>query len=192
VSLRLSVVAVVLAGALLSGCGNKREINTRGETEGVYLTVAGLKYQVQISRQLNPSATEDRAYLAGLLPADRSLPKDSVWFAVFIRVENDGEHGTHRSAEEFEIEDTVGKAYRPLRLVNNPFAYRAKALPPHSLIPVVDSVASESTIQGSLLLFKMPLTSLGNRPLELIIRPPGSPPRKGCSGSGVACVDLDV
>lgn len=190
-SLRLSVVAVVLAGALVSGCGNKREINTRGETEGIYLTVAGLKYQVQISRQLNPSATEDRAYLAGLPPADRSLPKDSVWFAVFIRVENDGEH-VHRSAEEFEIEDTVGKAYRPLSLVNNPFAYRAKVLAPHSLIPVVDSVASESTIQGSLLLFKMTLASLGNRPLELIIRPPGSPPRKGCSGPGVACVDLDV
>ena len=37
-----------------------------GATEGTYLDLGGLKYQVQISRLLNPSSIEDRAYLVGL------------------------------------------------------------------------------------------------------------------------------
>jgi hypothetical protein len=72
-----------------------------------------------------------------------------------------------------------------LALANNPFAYRAKRMAPNTLIPVTDSVAAESTIQGSLLLFKIPYASLENRPLELLITSPGPAPPEGS-------VNLDV
>lgn len=179
-----TVVAVLLAAGALGACGHKKDFYTKAETEGQYVTVGHLKYQVQISRQLEPSSPEDRTYLLGLSPADRAIAPNEVWFALFIRVENDGDH-VQAASSEFEIRDTVGNVYRPLTLTNNPFSYRAKRLAPKALIPVADSVAAESTIQGSLLLFKIPNGSLENRPLELIIKSPGAPPPEGS-------VNLDV
>jgi hypothetical protein len=181
----VSALAVLCAAASLGACGNKKDFVTEAETEGIYLTVGQLKYQVQISRQLEPSSPEDRTYLLGLKSEDRALAPNEVWFALFIRVENDRDHGVYQAARDFEIRDTVDNVYRPLTLVNNPFAYRPKRLAPKGLIPVVDSVAAESTIQGSLLLFKVPNASLENRPLELIIKSPGPPPHEGS-------VNLDV
>jgi hypothetical protein len=176
----------VLAAALAVGaCGNKHDVVHHGETEGIYVDVGDLKYQVQISRQLNPADVEDKAYLAGLKPEDRRLENGEVWFAVFIRVQNVTDE-TLRPAEEYEIEDTVDNKYHPLELApTNPFAYRATPLPPKSLLPKVDSIASEGTIQGSLLLFKIPGPSLDNRPLEFVIK---SPEPGGQPGT----VDLDI
>jgi hypothetical protein len=173
-----SAIAVLLAAVTLGACGNKKPFLTKAETEGQYITVGHLKYQVQVSRQLEPSSPEDRTYLLGLNPADRGLAANELWFAVFVRVENDGKHA-QQAADRFEIRDTVGDVYRPLALRNNPFAYRAKRMAPGTLIPVADSVASESTIQGSLLLFKMPYASLENRPLELVVTSPGPAPPEG-------------
>jgi len=42
-------------------------------------------------------------------------------------------------------------------------------VPPNGLIPTVNSVASEGVIQGSLVLFKLPLSALDNRPLEFVV-----------------------
>src|SRR5205823_4415196 len=114
----------------------------------------------------------------------RGLKPNELWFALFIRVENDGKQ-VQRASDDFAIRDTVGNVYRPLVLHANPFSYRAKRLAPKALIPVADSVASESTIQGALLLFKMPYPSLENRPLEFIIKSPGPAPPE-------ASVNLDV
>jgi hypothetical protein len=50
---------------------------------------------------------------------------------------------------------------------------------------VPDSPPSESTIQGSLLLFRIPTRNLENRPLELSIASPDTPGQ-------TATVDLDV
>ena len=74
---RLRVLLLAVASlALLSGlpaCGNRHEVITDAETEGPYLNLGPLKYQVQISRQLNPDDLEDRVYLRGL-PADTFVP----------------------------------------------------------------------------------------------------------------------
>ena len=52
---------LVLGAALaLAGCGDKLETRTVGETEGLYIDVGDLKYQVQISRIINPYDVEDR------------------------------------------------------------------------------------------------------------------------------------
>ena len=81
------LVSVALAALALGACGNKEERTLHGTTEGIYIDVGDLKYQVQISRLLNPNDREDSGYLVDL-PADQQLgPKDN-WFAVFMRVEN--------------------------------------------------------------------------------------------------------
>ncbi len=102
---RLALLCLASVAALAAaGCGNKEEIVTVAETEGIYVTVDDLKYQIQISRILNPSSPEDSAYLRGV-PEDEAEPaNDEVWFGIFLRVENEtGEPLT--PAEHFEIVD---------------------------------------------------------------------------------------
>ena len=91
VSRRLSVVlSAVLVTAALSACGKHEAtgIVRTAETEGIYLDVSDLKYQIQVSRQLNPYDTPDRPYLAGI-PADQVTPApDPVRFGIFMRVQH--------------------------------------------------------------------------------------------------------
>jgi len=185
---RLTIFLVLLAAAAtFAACGNKEEVVLAGETEGVYLDVGEppIKYQVQISRQLNPADIEDRSFLVGLPESERQLGAEEVWFAVFIRVENDGEEA-QPTAEEFLIEDTEENEYEPLELErDNVFAYRPQKLEAGAKIPALDSAAEQSTIQGSLLLYKIPRSNLENRPLEFIVKSPQVPQRVGT-------VDLDI
>ena len=181
---RLLVISAALACALLAaGCGNKQETVTLGETEGIYLDIDNLKYQIQISRYMNPNDVEDRAYLKGLTGSTET-GEDETWFGVFIRVQNTTDE-TITPANDFVIEDTQEKIYRPVPIDTNvnPFAYKPDPIPPKGLIPEPDSVASESTIQGSLLLFKVKTESLQNRPLEFRFK-------RGSGTTGI--VDLDV
>ena len=48
------MVLVLAAALVVGGCGNKEETTTEAATEGIYLDVGDLKYQVQISRIINP------------------------------------------------------------------------------------------------------------------------------------------
>jgi hypothetical protein len=181
----LATTAVaVLAGSSLAACG-KDDPTSEGKTEGVYVTTGDLAYQVQISRQLNRADFEDRDYLKGLPAADQVLGKGEEYFAVFIRVFNRSDK-PHQSASNFEIRDTTGKTFRPIQidLNNNVTAYRPLVVKPGDQIPVPGSLARENATQGGLVLFKVPVSSYANRPLELNITPP--------EGSGKATVDLDV
>jgi hypothetical protein len=181
----LCISAALLCALLAAGCGNKEKGGvTVADTEGVYLDVDELKYQVQISRYMNPNDVEDRSYLIGL-PSSTAQPSgDETWFGVFIRVQNTTDE-TIAPANDFEIVDTQDKVYRPIPLDTNinPFAYKPDPIAPKGLIPEADSVASEGTIQGSLLLFKVKTESLQNRPLEFRFK-------RGSGTEGV--VDLDV
>ena len=182
---RLATLLVLLAcGLVAAGCGNKQETITQGETEGIYIDIDEMKYQVQISRYINADDIEDRDYLKGL-PANTEQPGgDETWFGVFLRVQNETDE-TIAPANDFEIVDTLDNVNRPIPLDRdaNPFAYQPDPIAPGSLIPEPDSVGSEGVIQGSLLLFKVKTSSLQNRPLEFKFR----------RGSGTqATVDLDV
>jgi hypothetical protein len=164
-----SVTALVLTIGL-SACGNKEEQVHFGATEGAYLDVGELKYQVQISRELNPADREDHAYLIG---ADqKTVRPDEAWFGIFMRAQN--ETGQARpAAREFELSDTQGNKWRPIPLpAQNVFAYRPVNLPPNTVLPFLDTPAAENTIQGSLLLFKVPYANFQNRPLLLKIVDP--------------------
>jgi hypothetical protein len=181
----ITLLLALAAATGLTACGNKEDRVLHGATEGIYLDLGELKYQVQISRQLNPTNPEDRAYLIGLPPNQRQLPAGQEWFAVFMRVQNEDSQ-PHPAARDYTITDTQDTKFRPIQLgPNNVFAYRARNVGPKSLIPVPDSPPSEGSIQGSLLLFKIPTRNLENRPLELSIASPDTP-------GEVATVDLDV
>jgi hypothetical protein len=184
---RILAIVALLAATVLAGCGQTPGRQHRvGETEGIYVTLGELKYQIQISRQLNPADTEDVAYLRGLPEGVEPPSRDETWFAIFIRVENDSDE-QQVAAETFEIEDTQEKIYRPVLLDErtNVFAYRPGPVAPEGgLIPDPDSAAGQGVIQGSLLLFKLTNESLQNRPLEFRI--------KSARESGEAIVDIDV
>jgi hypothetical protein len=183
--LRVRLLGLLVVAALgLAACGDKQKEVTFGKTEGTVLDVGGLKYQVQISRQLNAASVEDRDYLVGV-PRSAGPNQDELWFAVFIRVKNESSK-PHRAADQFTIVDTRGNAYQPVPVgAGNVYAYRGGVVPGDGIIPAPNSTASDSTIQGSLLLYTLPYTALDNRPLELHISEPGASP-------AAAIVDLDV
>lgn len=179
----LLLIALCLAALAAAGCGNKHAVVTEAETEGPYLTVGALKYQVQLSRQLNPRDPEDRTYLQGIAADERELNSQQTWFAVFVRAVNETSR-TQPSAEKFEIEDTQGRVFEPVPVKSNAFAYTPTRVPPHETLPAPGTVAETSPIGGSMVLFKLTLESLGNRPLELRIHS-SQRPHEGI-------VDLDV
>src|SRR3954468_19262244 len=131
----VSAAVAVLALGGLAACGGEETVH-HGETEGVYVSTGGLKYQVQISRTLNPNDFEDRDFLKGLSAADRNLPGDENWFAVFLRVFNKGDQ-PHASARDLVIEDTTGARFRPvaLNLAANSVAYIPLTVQPGDQIP---------------------------------------------------------
>lgn len=180
----LLIALVVLVGASsLAACGHKETTVTSAKTEGPYVDAGPLQYQVQISRQLNPADQEDQGYFVGV-PNPSGIGAQEAWFAVFMKVLN-RTSDAHIPAKDFEIEDTVGKRYEPIEIpANNVFAYRATEIPSGEQLPGIDSLANEGVIGGSMLLFRLTLDSLANRPLVLHIKTAGSPPE--------AEIDLDV
>jgi hypothetical protein len=175
---------LALAAVALGACGNKEKVTLHGDTEGIYIDVGDLKYQVQISRLLNPTDREDSGYLIDL-PADQQLAKDENWFAVFMRVENDSDKAAP-ATNGYSIKDTQGNVYKPIAMgPRNVFAYRPAVLQPKDVLPLPGSPAAENTIQGSMLLFKIPVANFQNRPLELSIPPPRG-------GGPTGTVNLDV
>src|ERR1700760_1275951 len=92
------LAAAVLAALALVACGDSHTKVTTGTYAGEsganapYLDVGPLTYQVQLSRQLNPTNSEDQGYLKGLTTAERKLYPGQEWFGVFVQVYNNGEH----------------------------------------------------------------------------------------------------
>ena len=178
------LLAAAVAALGVAGCNKHDEVRF-AETEGIYVTVDDLKYQIQLSRILNSAAPDDAAFLNGVSEADGQLAADEVWYGIFMRVENDkGE--PHEAADNFVIKDTQGEEFRPVTQdpERTPFLYEGGELEPGNLIPVTDSPPSENSIRGNLILFKVKTGSLYNRPLELEIESP--------TGGDGATIDIDV
>ncbi len=180
----LALCLAALAAIAAGGCGNKQETVTLGETEGIYIDVNELTYQIQLSRILQPNDEEDQAYLRGLAEGVDIRP-DEVWFGVFLRVENETEE-PHRSADQFEIVDTTEQTYRPVVLDEdeNVFVYRPGTVAPGAVVPGEDTPSFNGPIQGDLILFKLKVATLYNRPLEFRISNTG--------GEDTGIIDIDV
>jgi hypothetical protein len=170
------LACALVAAAPLAGCGNKKDVIKTGETEAVYLDLGQLRYQVQISRELNPRDVEDRAYLVGIPRSIATLKPGESWFGVFVRVENDHAHA-FQAASEFELGDTSGTLYHPVPIPRtNPFAYVAGPVAGKGTLPPNGSVAqANESVNGLLVLFKVKTASFANRPLELKILGPTVP-----------------
>ena len=184
---RILFLMLCALAAVAVGCGNKEDVVTEADTEGIWIDVGSLDYHIQGSRQLNPNEVPDDRYLTGL-PSDVSQPSGTeTWFAVFLRIENKTDKPAP-TATEFEIEDTEGDVYKPIEIDTkvNPFAYLPQTLGPEQVMPHPDSAQEFDSTAGAMLLFKLPLTGYQNRPLEFRVKSPdGSEPAE-------ASLDLDV
>jgi hypothetical protein len=185
----LILTAVALLALPLAACGSKEAETTFGATEGSYLNVGNLTYQVQISRQLNPNDPEDKGYLVAVPSDQRDLAPNEAWFAVFLIAFNETGKPA-QSANTYTISDTEGNLYTPLTMgADNVFAWRGGVVPGHGQLPGRDTAASNNpSVNGSMLLFKVSTDAFNNRPLRLTIQGLGDVkdmPSK-------AAVDLDV
>lgn len=179
--MRRFLVLVAVAALVLSGCGNKHAYNHEAETEGVYVDVGNLVYQVQMSRFLNPGDREDREYLQGLPPGTPELTADEIWFGVWMRVKN-YTNETLQPTEQITVLDTEENRYQPIPL-DNVFAFNPHPLGADQVLPLPDTAAASGPIQGSLILYRLTNETLQNRPLKLEIEQ---------AGEETAVIDLDL
>jgi hypothetical protein len=190
---KLALLAVLLVSMLaLSACSDNSHTRvTTGTYAGEsgqnapYLNVGPLIYEVQLSRELNPYDTEDSTYLSGLTPAQRKLGPGEEWFAVFLQVYNETSIA-HAATTDISISDTQENIYTPIvPALTNEFAYRGGLVPAKGRIPALDTTAANGPTQGSLVLFKIKIVSLDNRPIEIKFVDPLDP-------AETASAELDV
>lgn len=174
----LLVLPALLAVLTLSACGQSHTRVTTGTYAGEdgenapYLYVGPLTYEVQVSRELNPFDPEDAAYLQGVPASERKLETGQEWFAVFMQVYNETNE-PHPASSDITISDTQHNVYTPIELgAINQFAFRSGTVPPNGQLPAPGTIADDDPAQGQLLLYKIQIASLDNRPLEIKIVSP--------------------
>jgi hypothetical protein len=183
---RFAVLACLLAGLVaLTGCENTRE-NDAGR-EGLPEKIGHLDYNVYITRELNLHDAEDKGYYQGA-----EAPPGFALYGVFLQACNPSGKVNEphwMASSNFQIEDTAGNKFRPLPLpANNIWAYKARPLKEHACIPEVGSLPAGGPTNGALLIFKLPIATLENRPLDLRITAP--PDASGKRDTGL--VELDI
>jgi hypothetical protein len=189
---KLSLLGLVLLAAVtLGACGDSHTKVSTGTYAGEsgqnapYLDVGPLVYEVQLSRELNPNDEEDAQYLQGLSAEQQKLAPGQEWFGVFLQVYNNGSQ-PQTAASDIAISDTQQNSYIPIfPASSNPYIYKAGAVPAKEHLPIADSIAFEGPTQGALLLFKIQVVSLDNRPLTIKIVDPDKP-------ADTATAELDV
>jgi hypothetical protein len=168
------LTALALAGAL-SACGNDEQESEVAEGEPI--EIAGLEYNVQITRFLNPDDTEDSEYLVGMPPP----PPGKNYLGVFLVVTNPTDEA-RPSASNFVVTDTLDNEYDLLESTS-PYALDVGAdVPGNGQLPNVDSTAGTGPNQGSLLIFEVDDSVSDNRPLRMDI--------ETFAGSGEVTLDI--
>lgn len=171
--LRLPPLAAIALVAALTGCHKEAAYKsakvTSPSSEGTYLRAGGLKYQVQLSRAMNPALVQDHDWIQDLAPGTSPPSAGQEWFGVWLQVSNETSKPLH-SASDMWITDTAGNTYRPVSITQgNLLAYHPQVVPPDSLLPLANSIAYRSDTQGLLVLFKLDLGIYQNRPANLHI-----------------------
>ena len=173
----LAAVVAIAAGVLLSGCDTAPE-NADQVIEGQGIKIDDLLFNVQITRELNPFDTEDKAYLVGQKP----LGPDEYYLGVFMRVQNEGDTSA-QVPTDMSVVDTIGDTFKPLPS-DSLFALKlGDTLHGGDQLPEGESVAANGPIQGSMVLFRIDSSAIQDRPLTLHITTP-----TGSTGE----VELDI
>ena len=175
------VLSLALVGAV-SACGNKQAKTLTAPTEGLYIDLGDLKYQVQISRPLNAADVEDREVPQG---RDRpaAAPTTSGSRSSFAsRTSLTRPRGRRRPTRS----PTRGQPVRTGRIdtKSNDFAYNPVPIPGRACCRNPSRGAELD--QRPAVLFKIPRASLDNRPLELKIHNPDNPQQVGTSSLDVS------
>jgi hypothetical protein len=160
---RLALVAALLSGALgVAGCGEDEE--ELDVMEGEPVELGELRYNVQITRFLNPSDPEDRAYLVGQPDAGRA----DEYLGVFMTIENEGDSSV-QLPDEMTVVDTRDNKYDP-RESESVYALELGAtLEGGDELPAPDTPAATGPINGAMVLFLVNRSVTENRPIELEI-----------------------
>ena len=159
---RSAILACAVAALVAAGCGSEEEGEPK--REGLGEEVAGLKYNVFITRQINQHLASDRAYYRGPEPRP-----GFTYYGVFIKVCNETED-FRTATDHFLVKDSQGNEFEPVELEeDNAFAYRSRRLSKRACIPEAGTPPATGPTGGALLLFEFPVQTLENRPLELEI-----------------------
>src|ERR687897_740023 len=103
---RLGLAALLLVAALLvAGCGEEEGLDV---AEGEPVELGELRYNVQITRFLNPNDPEDEAYLVGQPDAS----PDEEYLGVLMTVENESDSSV-QLPNEMTVVDTRNNTYEP-------------------------------------------------------------------------------
>jgi hypothetical protein len=155
----------------LAACGSDdsststAEPETETAVEGEPIDIAGLSYNVQITRFLNPDDAEDAEYLVGL----PEPPPDTLYLGVFMVIENDT--GDARpSATNYKVVDTLHNEYDFVES-ESPYALDIGAdVPADGSQPLPNTTAATGPNKGALLIFPVAQNIGDNRPLRLEIQ----------------------
>ncbi len=165
-------LALVLLGALavlgVAGCGNDLG---READEGVPIQLGDLKFNVQETRFLNESQSDDKEYLAGQqLPT----PQGKSYLGVFLTIHNSGDDAVRVPTNaEMSVVDTTGAAYASIPSQTDFAAPLGSTLAGGADIPAPGTAAANGPTQGALVLFLVPEGVSENRPLKLEIETQG-------------------
>jgi hypothetical protein len=173
----LAAVAAIALGVLFSGCDTAPE-NANQVTEGQGIKVGDLLYNVQITRILNASDPEDKAYLVGQEP----VSGDEYYLAVFMRIDNEGSSSS-QVAGDIRVVDTVGDAFDPIPSKSLFALEPGETVHGGDQLPEPESTAANGPIQGAMVLFRIDESAVQDRPLTLEIASPDGSTRE---------VELDI
>lgn len=170
----LLLLALAALAVAVTGCAgsDKQAAYHEATTEGPYLQAGPLKYQIQLSRELNARTPYDEQILHGLPADQRRLQKGEEFFGIWLRVENPAK-GPELTAPNFDITDTLGNSYRPINYPSgqNSMIYQPVTLRAGGLLPTPGTIQSQGGPRGQILVFKIRVSAYQNRPLEFTIDP---------------------
>lgn len=171
-ALALAAIALAVSASLgMAACGEEEFAETH-VVEGEPIELGDLRFNVQLTRFLNPNDPEDADYLEG---QQVPPPRGTIYLGIFMEAENEGDDdAVLPSTLEMEVLDTTDAGYDPLEtesVFGFPFG---ETLRPGEEVPLPDSAAASGPIQGSVVIFLVDQEVSENRPLELEILADGA------------------
>jgi hypothetical protein len=166
---RLALAACVLGLSVgVAACGDDEHGVDEPASEGLALPLDGVDYNVFITRQLNPEIPPDNTYYTG-----PEVPPDETLYGVFVQTCNNS-NKRRETTDSFKVVDNQGNEFEPEQTeVGSVIAYEPRELEPEECIPEAGSLAQLGPQAASMLLFRFPLETTENRPLELEIEGEG-------------------